>query len=278
MSAVAARDVVEPAAAHLPWTARLHVDQEHPFYFDHPLDHVPGMLLVAGLLDLARAVAGDPAAAWAEHRLLLSLSFPRFCELTEPTALQCAPSGRDAWALRAEQAGLPVCEGTLAVAPGRPGPGDTAPPAVGPAPAHLVHRVHDRNVMVGELSRPHADVAEAAVLTSDAFAHCGDRRAPEEIIEATRQLCIMLGHVAHGRPADTQVVWLDVTADLPGAAPRDEALTLRWRPSPPERGGRASFPFALVTGSGREVGTITCRSHTMSRRAYEKIRFPAGRP
>lgn len=46
---------VEPQAAR----ATLLVDQEHSFFFDHPLDHVPGLLLLEGATQIAGALADD---------------------------------------------------------------------------------------------------------------------------------------------------------------------------------------------------------------------------
>src|SRR3954451_13757799 len=35
------------------WEVQLPVDESHQYFFDHPLDHVPGMLLLEGLIRLA---------------------------------------------------------------------------------------------------------------------------------------------------------------------------------------------------------------------------------
>ncbi|MFZ5962397.1 AfsA-related hotdog domain-containing protein [Thalassococcus sp. BH17M4-6] len=43
-----------------PDTALLHVDQTHPFFFDHPLDHVPGLLLLEGAVQAAQNSAQAP--------------------------------------------------------------------------------------------------------------------------------------------------------------------------------------------------------------------------
>ncbi|UWP94060.1 hypothetical protein K3X13_15390 (plasmid) [Aliiroseovarius crassostreae] len=40
--------------------ARLIVDQTHPFFFDHPLDHVPGLLLLEGAVQAAQNSATFP--------------------------------------------------------------------------------------------------------------------------------------------------------------------------------------------------------------------------
>jgi len=41
-------------------TAELVVDQQHPFFFDHPLDHIPGLLLLEGAVQLAQSDARRP--------------------------------------------------------------------------------------------------------------------------------------------------------------------------------------------------------------------------
>src|SRR5260370_15480409 len=72
------------------WSAPLRIPYLHPFFFDHPLDHVPGMLTVCSLLDLAGAAVGDQLDH-AGRRLRLSLAFPAICGLSRPTVLSVAP-------------------------------------------------------------------------------------------------------------------------------------------------------------------------------------------
>ena len=100
--------------------ARLVVDQTHPFFFDHPLDHVSG-------LHLAEAMAATAKAAFLAGRGLptetplflseLSLAFPAMCAL-EPAALveaRCAAPQEPAalFLARVEQKDLAVAEATL---------------------------------------------------------------------------------------------------------------------------------------------------------------------
>ncbi|WP_282700389.1 ScbA/BarX family gamma-butyrolactone biosynthesis protein [Streptomyces sp. CC219B] len=68
---------------------QLRVDTAHPVFFDHPLDHVPGMLL----LEAARQAAG---AACAGERTPVSFhaSFHRYAELDLPTWVE-AETGAD---------------------------------------------------------------------------------------------------------------------------------------------------------------------------------------
>jgi hypothetical protein len=49
--------VLLPTPGGAPWQAELRVDQSHPFFFDHPLDHAPGLLLLEGAVQLAQRFA-----------------------------------------------------------------------------------------------------------------------------------------------------------------------------------------------------------------------------
>jgi hypothetical protein len=61
----------------------LAVDVEDPTFFDHPVDHLPGMLLIDAAL---RAAGVDDPRRW-DRLLGLDLSFLRFAELDIPTAV-----------------------------------------------------------------------------------------------------------------------------------------------------------------------------------------------
>jgi hypothetical protein len=73
------------------WTASLIVDPAHSYFFDHPCDHVPGMLLLEGCAQLATSV--DSAA---ERACVASydMTFAQFVENDRPTTLVARTSGR----------------------------------------------------------------------------------------------------------------------------------------------------------------------------------------
>ena len=62
------------------------VDLRDPVFFDHPLDHVPGMLLVVAGLELA-----EHAAMLQPDNVSFRLTFTKFCELDAPVEVQCDP-------------------------------------------------------------------------------------------------------------------------------------------------------------------------------------------
>ncbi|MGN9809965.1 AfsA-related hotdog domain-containing protein [Micromonospora sp. BQ11] len=263
-------------------TIPLVVDQGHPFFFDHPLDHVPGIQLAVGLLDLFREVVGAPDGDRPHDRLRLSLTFSRLCELDAETYLHVMPAaGR--FHLRAEQHGHAVCEGhaelveesvpvRVVAAPAEPAPS---------APAELVHRHRPQNIGISEVRRPCPEVAESQVLSPPPGhflrRHDPARYSSEELLEAGRQFCVMLSHLDHGRSLDTQILWMSVDLDVPCGLPSTLPLLLRWPAMTPAVGARARFELALtVAGDPTPLGHLTYVSHALSREAYLRKRRTAG--
>ncbi|MEU6229345.1 ScbA/BarX family gamma-butyrolactone biosynthesis protein [Streptomyces sp. NPDC047042] len=77
------------------WANRweLRVDTGHPILFDHPVDHIPGMLLIEAARQAARAATGRPDA------LLLGLdsSFARYAELDAPCWIEARVARPDSY-------------------------------------------------------------------------------------------------------------------------------------------------------------------------------------
>ncbi|MFE0641171.1 ScbA/BarX family gamma-butyrolactone biosynthesis protein [Streptomyces sp. NPDC058877] len=76
---------------------RLHVDPTHPGYFEHPSDHVPGMLLLEAFRQAARHAAGGVALA------SLDADFAVFGELAEAVAVEATSTGDGRVCLSATQ-------------------------------------------------------------------------------------------------------------------------------------------------------------------------------
>ncbi|MER5217602.1 ScbA/BarX family gamma-butyrolactone biosynthesis protein [Streptomyces sp. NPDC002838] len=64
---------------------QLRVDTAHPVFFDHPLDHVPGMLLLEAVRQAVRAHTSGTRSAVAFH-----ITFHRYAELDMPTWIEVA--------------------------------------------------------------------------------------------------------------------------------------------------------------------------------------------
>lgn len=146
------RGEIGPGAA----AADLIVDQTHPFFYDHPLDHVPGILLIEGALQLARAWSA--AVHGAPPRLEgFCVDFRRYCLHGDPVALRLEAAdprrpqveliqngvSRALVSLRLAEAGAPAGDPGPAVAPGPDLPETPACPAA-------LNKTDPANVMIGE--------------------------------------------------------------------------------------------------------------------------------
>lgn len=79
--------VLSEPAPGTPNRWELRVDITHPTYFDHPVDHIPGMVLLEGARQAAHASTGLPRA------LLLGLKsdFSRYAEFDAPCWITAEP-------------------------------------------------------------------------------------------------------------------------------------------------------------------------------------------
>ena len=115
---------LEQGAATL--VAPLIVDLNNPAIFDHPLDHIPGMLLLEGFRQLA-LVAADRQLQVGPEQLLLSrchVVFTRFGEFGLPTQVRADLTslardehGRITLALEVEQGGAVIATAELELLP-----------------------------------------------------------------------------------------------------------------------------------------------------------------
>ncbi|MFE9428481.1 AfsA-related hotdog domain-containing protein [Kitasatospora sp. NPDC006697] len=258
------------------------VDQGDRCFFDHPLDHVPGMVLVAGMLDLVRAREPGRADA-ADGRIRISLTFDRMCELSSPVWLHCEPVAAGegpAWQLTAVQDGVTVCRATVGLgAPAGPAGSAGSVRAVASGAARgaeaaadstLVHRQRPENVLVSGPVR--TDRAAVLVPPPEHRLAGAGVHTPGALIESARQLATMLGHTAHGRDEDAQMLWVTLDADLPTGLPVAVPLELSWEFAP-ARGARAAYGFAVLDAeSGERHGRCEIGVHSLSRADYLKRR------
>lgn len=96
----------------------LQVDQGHAVMFDHPVDHVPGMVLLEALRQAAFAVTRTLAGRRVRFAGIRT-KFVRFCELDAPTWVSARPqlghpfAGQAMVQVAAEQNGAQVASGVV---------------------------------------------------------------------------------------------------------------------------------------------------------------------
>ncbi|MFJ5307080.1 ScbA/BarX family gamma-butyrolactone biosynthesis protein [Streptomyces sp. NPDC088350] len=85
-------------------------DLRHPRFFDHPSDHVPGMVLLEAARQAACLAGASPGRLSGCHLRAL-----RFTEWNAPVHVECGPA-EDAWAFQVTQGGDTTASGTLTFA------------------------------------------------------------------------------------------------------------------------------------------------------------------
>jgi 2-oxo-3-(phosphooxy)propyl 3-oxoalkanoate synthase len=114
-----ARDVLLLDDGAAGWWLR--VDKRHPYFFDHPSDHVPGMMLLEAFRQVGWRTAGNANPGSAVRLTGLSTSFQSFCELDVPVFFDSEPIPGDELSVRvrASQSGRTAATGTLIFATSR---------------------------------------------------------------------------------------------------------------------------------------------------------------
>jgi nucleoside diphosphate kinase len=104
------------------WSADLVIDPGHPTQFDHALDHIPGLLQLEAVRQLALAAQGTRATPPSPARLAeIGLRFTRFGELDLPVRCVATAADEDGDSFRClvRQADATIAEGRIRLIPER---------------------------------------------------------------------------------------------------------------------------------------------------------------
>jgi A-factor biosynthesis hotdog domain len=245
------------------------VDLGDPVFFDHPLDHVPGMLLVVAGLELA-----EHAAMLQPDNVSFRITFTKFCELDAPVEVSaiCEAGGNR---IEFIQSGRSIARGLL----GRrdtPLPAELAPvPALGDGSisSELVHRADRGNVALGPLTVEGGRVwtrirAQAAINGLSPRAS-----AVASIVEAARQFGIAILHRWGEHPMGTKMIFVGLTADVPTTVPLGHMTrALSWQATPAEQTRKLHIDVHAVSDRAIKVGSIVVASRCADGVEYAQLR------
>jgi hypothetical protein len=145
-----------------------------------------------------------------------------------------------------------------------------------PVDGHLVHRRRAENVllsaptMIGDRLRAELVDPPAA---HELSRRGRDTRSGEELLEAARQLSILLLHTSDPASAGGRMVMHHLAADLPCSISREWPLALECLPGP-FTGRRRELDLRLV-GARRGIApaaTVSFSARVVSPAAYERLR------
>jgi hypothetical protein len=258
------------------WTAPLLVDLSHPFFFDHPLDHVSGIQIICGVLDMVTKLSGEPLER-DDRRLLVDLRFRGICDLTQPTRLDVTTDG-DEYGVRVTQNDVVITEGEFRLVDGvraTPTPAGDRGNVVELCAQELVHRHRIENVVVGAPVEDDDGIVAPLVRPSGRH-YLGrfgrGRYSARALIEASRQFFTVLLHRAADKPMGVTTFWMWLGADIPCSPTNDTALHLRWQ-RVAHRGTRIKVGFDLAeSDTGTVVGRFDYHAVAVSTAAYQRFR------
>jgi hypothetical protein len=264
------------------WSAKLTVDETDPYFFDHPLDHVPGMLLLTGNLDLIN-VAESSLSQDLGQRVSMSVSFRAFAELQRDILVWASemPSFDPGvqWTFGSKQEDRTLVEGWVSIRdhililPSTPKRSNIS--VLHPASADLVHRHRPENILIGT-PRVDGHALKSPIMPLSPTHLLARRnknfRGIEELIEAARQFVIFHAHAVDGYPADTQMILSRISAEVPRYLPRDWPVAFKFI-----AGGKSSSGYTLrfeLVGDSEDAsyGQFEVSGRAASPKSYRRIR------
>lgn len=254
--------------------AQLCVDESQPYFFDHALDHVPGILMLEGLLQLA-AWGGQPGA-WVQH---IKLSFRRFCEKAQPVLIRLQAEGANGWAGTVEQAGDTACRCQLVLATALPAATVIAATSErGRSAAELVHKQQAENILVSPLFDL-ADGVKACETHAPPSGHvlaagADGRYGTLYLLETTRQFVMLIAHTVWNVPLGLPMNLLSIQLDLERPVRHDESITISHRPMPLAAHEESAIVVVdcKLASAGVAIGRATIVAQALTRAGYAKQR------
>jgi 3-oxoacyl-(acyl-carrier-protein) synthase len=258
-------------------TAGVRVDTGDPYFFDHPLDHVPAVLLFEAAYRLAIRAGrtGRPPTR-------LDMSFLRFCDLDAPITLDLRPTARPGVAeCHARQNDRLVAKGRVQtdgsagtpVLPSVPEGGGRQ--VIDPARVHKANRSNvflDEPRQVGP-GRYRCEVivpAEPHVLLDGSPTWL----SPTVLIEAFRQMSTFGAHELHGVHTGQTMTQVSFHAHLDRPIRRGERIALEM-----PQGATTSLRdielarlTAVVSAGGVDIGVLKSSAFLASIDTYARLR------
>ncbi|WP_141662874.1 AfsA-related hotdog domain-containing protein [Streptomyces sp. Wb2n-11] len=253
-------------------------DDTHTFFFDHALDHIPGMLLVDTALRQAEDIAArsDADNAGPLRVRALDLAFNGLCERSSAAYvhLEGVVPGRRAMTVDVRQDGTSVCSGSLRLepAPRRELFTEERPRTGRPrrAPAELVHKTSEDNVLIGPLRHTSDHTYTTAMIGPPAH-RWPDVHPATVLVEAIRQTATITSHTAWDIPTDWQYILMSIRLTLTGTGTWPTAPELVCRVSPLKGRARGGIDIDVQV-HGVRVGHMHLEARAVPPAAYRRMR------
>lgn len=250
-------------------SAILQVDENHPYFFDHPLDHVPGILLLEGVSQLIEQQlqqhppgAGDTKDFYVSR---LDMRFTRLCHCSRPSEIVIRPQSGQAYEGRIWQDEKVVATINMDVNTAIAGvlQPESSPVFNIPA-AHWLHKHREENILVSELIPLSGNNWSCYVKppATTHFFHDGHPGwySPCFILEVCRQFFMLLSHQQYDIPLTQPMYLLDISYQLDQPLYRHQAIELRHALVADRGTSNISHLQAGIYINGQQIGQFSTHS------------------
>ncbi|MGW5095469.1 AfsA-related hotdog domain-containing protein [Streptomyces nodosus] len=270
--------------------ARISTDDTHTFFFDHPLDHIPGMLLVDTALHRAEylaARAGRHTTGPLRVRAL-DLTFNGLCERSCDAFVHLrenGPGGR-AFTLDVRQDEVSLCTGSLRLEPAPQRELFVQAPEQAPgqvpehgcprrAPAELVHKKSSDNVLIAPL-RQTGEHNYTTTMIAPPAGRWPDVHPATVLMEAIRQTATITSHTAWDIPTDWQYILMSIRLTLSDTTTWPAAPELVCHISPLKGRARGGIDIGVQV-DGAQAGHMHLKARAVPPAAYRRMRAAASK-
>lgn len=265
----------------------LMLDEDHYYFYDHPLDHIPGALLVAGAWELICRSTWDydPLNPLRSRSIKnIELTFERFAEKDSLVTYSLSCTGGNAYSiditcfLNQGSNTIGTLKLTLEYRYSKPASMFPMPRDVGNVDKRLVHKQVVDNVLIGVPNRKgnswicnpqRPEIGHYLCQTSLAFCSLN----PLYVLEASRQFLTYLSHEAYGVELGTSVNLVDIQFEF--SAPLDFSQLIEMEFTPAEKSvERDSFETAEIRWlqGGTVLVTSLITAQVTHKETYRKQR------
>jgi 3-oxoacyl-(acyl-carrier-protein) synthase len=260
--------------------AQLRVDESHPYFFDHALDHVPGILMLEGIVQLAEWSAFRSIPVQGEPYLnAIKLNFRRFCEKNAPVDIVMQRTDVQHHIGEIRQQDQVACTFSLGIGfANQPVPIRAEEPAEKKPEAKFLHKHRSENVLVTSLTD-----AGNGYLACKTFAPPADHILSEGskqyysmlyLLEVTRQYVMLIAHQVWNVPLGLPMNLLSIQLNLDHPAPRGVPITISYQPKPLEEHQESAIVLveAQLCSGETPIGKAVIFAQALTAEAYKKQR------
>ncbi|WP_410211730.1 beta-ketoacyl synthase N-terminal-like domain-containing protein [Aquirhabdus sp.] len=206
----------------------LHVNENHPYFFDHALDHVPGILLLGGILQLVDQYKADSFAGVTFVKSI-DIQFKRYAEKTLPIQITLKKVTATAYEVSVTQNQNLLCScnvGVALVMSRLSAHGISAKPC---QQQHLLHKARPENILVSDILECDSEISvKTCALPPDHYLAQGDSSSLSILyfLEVARQCFMLVAHEKLDIPVGMPMNLLHLRFELNAPIPRHSTLEL----------------------------------------------------